>query len=210
MGASAIVIAGGDNAWTGRPRALLPFAGEPLIAHLVRQLRILFESVVVVAPQAQELPVLRAKIVRAKEQDRGPVVAICCGLKETVPAVSFVTSCSTPFLNVALVSDLVLQMRGCDVVVPRWNEQLQPLHAAYHPRVLPLLQEQLERGDLRLVRLFERVSTRKILEDEIRRFDPDGLSFATMNTPEDYENALKRWQELYPPAGDRAARRRSG
>jgi len=59
-----------------------------------------------------------------------------------------------------------------------------------------LLKEQLNRGELRPVYLFDKVKTLKIGEDEIRRFDPEGLSFLNMNTPDDYERALQRWGAL--------------
>jgi hypothetical protein len=39
------------------------------------------------------------------------------------------------------------------------------------------------------------VRTQKIAEEVIRRFDPEGFSFLNMNTPEDYQAALERWQE---------------
>ena len=58
---------------------------------------------------------------------------------------------------------------------------------------LPLLAEQLARGELTLARVFDRARTRRIDEDEIRRFDPEGSSFFNMNTPEDYAEALRRW-----------------
>ncbi|HET8562752.1 MAG TPA: MoaD/ThiS family protein, partial [Candidatus Binatia bacterium] len=35
----------------------------------------------------------------------------------------------------------------------------------------------------------------KISEEEIRRFDPDGLSFLNMNTQADYEAALACWED---------------
>jgi len=73
------------------------------------------------------------------------------------------------------------------------------LHAAYRTSVAPLLKEQLDRGELRPVHLFERVRTCKIGEDEIRRFDPEGLSFLNMNTPDDYQRALQRWDEVNEP-----------
>ena len=62
--------------------------------------------------------------------------------------------------------------------------------------VLPLLAGQLERGELRPIYLFDKVRTLKITADEIRRFDPDGLSFLNMNTPDDYAAALIRWAQL--------------
>jgi hypothetical protein len=44
------------------------------------------------------------------------------------------------------------------------------------------------------------VRTRRVAEDEIRGFDPEGASFFNMNTPEDYAEARRRW----------AARRKAG
>src|SRR6266403_209907 len=59
--------------------------------------------------------------------------------------------------------------------------------------IAPLLAEQLARRQLRPVYLFDKVRLRRVDEDEIRRFDPEGSSFYNMNTPEDYAEALKRW-----------------
>jgi molybdopterin converting factor small subunit len=61
---------------------------------------------------------------------------------------------------------------------------------------VPLLEKQLERGELRPIYLFDNVRTRKIAADEIRRFDPEGFSFLNMNTPEDYRTALQLWREI--------------
>jgi hypothetical protein len=62
--------------------------------------------------------------------------------------------------------------------------------------VVPLLEQQLARGELRPIYLFDKVRARRVDEEEIRRFDPEGLSFFNMNTPEDYSAALKRWSEI--------------
>ena len=35
---SAVILTGGKSSRMGRPKALLPFDGEPLIAHIVRKL----------------------------------------------------------------------------------------------------------------------------------------------------------------------------
>jgi molybdopterin converting factor small subunit len=63
--------------------------------------------------------------------------------------------------------------------------------------VLPLLEAQLARGELRPVSLFDRVPTCRIEEDEIRRLDGTGASFFNMNTPEDYAEALERWESAH-------------
>ena len=184
----------------GRSKALLLFDSEPLVIHIVRQLRRLFADAVVVAAPGQELPPLPATLVRDEVAYQGPVGGIYYGLRAASGKFAFVTSCDVPFINLSLISYLTSQISNYDVVVPYWQDRFQPLHAVYRQNiVLPLLEEQLERGELRPIFLYEKVRTRKVSEDEIRRFDPEGLSFLNMNTPEDYQLALKRWQEIRQP-----------
>jgi molybdopterin-guanine dinucleotide biosynthesis protein A/molybdopterin converting factor small subunit len=183
----------------GRSKALLLFDGEPLILHTVRRLRSLFSDIIVVAAPEQELPPLSATVVRDEVAYQGPVGGIYYGLQAVCTDVAFVTSCDAPFLQMAVIAYLVAQIPDYEVVVPYWQERLQPLHAVYRRSVAPLLHAQLLRGELRPIFLYQKVRTRKVEADEIRRFDPEGLSFRNMNSPEDYQAALRLWQELQRP-----------
>jgi molybdenum cofactor guanylyltransferase len=194
--ATAIVLAGGKSSRMGRPKSLLLFDGKPLIVHLAEALERMFAETVIVAAPEQELPALPAIVVRDEVAYQGPVGGIYYGLRAATQASCFVTSCDVAFLNPSLISHLLSQIPDYDVVVPHWQERFQPLHAVYRRGVLPLLREQLDRSELRPVFLFDKVRTRKIDEAEIKIFDPDGLSFFNMNTPEDYQLALRRWDEL--------------
>ena len=203
---SAIILAGGKSSRMGRSKALLEFAGEPLIVHLVRELKNLFDDLVVVAAPEQELPLLPATLARDEIAYQGPVGGIYYGMKAARGDACFVTSCDVAFLNTALIAHLMSQISHHDVVVPYWEERYQPLHAVYRRGVLPLLAGQLERGELRPIYLFDKVRTLKIAADEIRRFDPEGLSFFNMNTPADYDAASARWRQwensAHSPEGD--------
>jgi molybdenum cofactor guanylyltransferase len=191
---TAIILTGGQSSRMGRPKALLPFGNEPLIVHLVRQLERKFKLVVVVAAPDQELPPVPAKMVRDEIAYQGPVGGIYYGLLAAIGTGAFVTSCDAAFLSLPLISFLTSQLSDYDVVVPYWQDRFQPLHAVYRTSVAPLLKEQLERGELRPIFLYDRVRTRKVDEQEIRRFDPGGLSFFNMNAPDDYAQALILWQ----------------
>ena len=187
----------------GTPKALLPFGGEPLIVHIVRRLQPLFADIVVVAAPGQELPPLPARMVHDDVAYQGPVGGIYYGLQAAREELAFVTSCDSAFLTTALISHLVSLCGEYDVVVPRWQDRLQPLLAVYRRTVLPHLERQLANGELRPVYLFDKVRTRTVEPDEIRRFDPDGESFFNMNTPEDYARAVGRW----PPDSEAPAAR---
>jgi molybdenum cofactor guanylyltransferase len=194
-GAAAVILVGGKSSRMGRAKALLPFDNEPLIAHVVRRLKSWFTEIIVVAAPDQELPELSAVLVRDEIAYQGPVSGIYHGLKAATKDVCFVTSCDAPFLNFELIDRLLEQISDYDVVVPFWQERFQPLHAIYRTSVVPLLKEQLERGELRPIFLYDKVRTRKIQEAEIRRLDPEGLSFLNMNSPADYDAALQLWRE---------------
>ena len=193
--AAAVILVGGKSSRMGRAKALLPFDNEPLIAHVVRRLKSWFPEIIVVAAPDQELPELSAVLVRDEIAYQGPVSGIYHGLKAATKDVCFVTSCDAPFLNFELIDHLLEQISEYDVVVPFWQERFQPLHAIYRTSVVPLLKEQLERRELRPIFLYDKVRTRKIQEAEIRRLDPEGLSFLNMNSPADYDAALQLWRE---------------
>jgi molybdopterin-guanine dinucleotide biosynthesis protein A/molybdopterin converting factor small subunit len=193
--ASAVVLAGGKSSRMGRPKALLLFDGEPLIAHTVRLLQKLFTDIVLVAAPGQELPALPVTLVRDEVAYQGPVAGILYGLRAAREELCFVTSCDAPFLHTELITHLLSLATEYDVVAPYWEGRLQPLHAVYRRAVAPLLQEQLERGELRPIFLYKKVRTREVSEEEIRRFDSEGLSFRNMNSPEDYQAALTLWRE---------------
>ena len=228
-GAAAVVLTGGKSSRMGRPKALLPFDGEPLIVHTVRKLEHLFSEIIVVAAAGEQFVELssllrsqpdqpnelsepnkpnepnklnepKVTLVRDQVAYQGPVAGIYYGLQQARGAIGFVTSCDVPFLSLGLISHLLSQITNYDVVVPYWQERFQPLFAVYRREVAPLLKDQLERGELRPISLYNKVRTREVGPDEIRRFDAEGLSFLNMNTPEDYQAALKRWQDWRLPS----------
>jgi molybdopterin-guanine dinucleotide biosynthesis protein A len=44
--------------------------------------------------------------------------------------------------------------------------------------------------------VLDEIRTLVVDEDEVRRFDSDGASFFNMNTPDDYAQALQRWNAV--------------
>lgn len=199
---SAVILCGGKSSRMGRPKALLPFDGEPLIARLVRRLSHRFSDIVVVCAPDQPLPRLPATVVSDEIAHQGPVGGLYYGLCAIGTDAAFVTSCDAAFLQLPVVDYLIGQLdhedAAYDVVVPMWQDRLQPLHAVYRRSVVGTLQEQLAEQRLRPVYLYDRVPTRTVSADEMRRLDPDGLSFLNLNTEADYRAALSRWDTLSP------------
>ena len=178
----------------GTPKALLTFDGIPLILHTVATLRRVCAEIVVVAAPDQAMPPMDGvTLVRDEVAYQGPVRGLYHGLSTSTRSISFVASCDSPFINTGVVSHLLSFVTDYDVVVPRWGGRDQPLHGVYRRTVLPALEAQLANGELRLGSFLDKVRARRMDADEIRTFDPEGLSFLNVNTPEDYDEARRLW-----------------
>jgi molybdopterin-guanine dinucleotide biosynthesis protein A len=66
---------------------------------------------------------------------------------------------------------------------------LQTLCAAYSKRCLPIIALMLRESELRVHALHERAHIKCISPEVWQRFDPEGMSFFNINTPEDFDRA---------------------
>ena len=188
---TAILLAGGQSRRMGQSKAFLPFGKETLLERLVRFYSALFSEVLVVAAHDQALPQVNARIVYDDVPDQGPLAGICAGLRATRCDTCFVASCDHPFPGPDLVRALLEGLGQFDICAPRWEGWLQPLFAAYRKALLPDFAEQLARGELRPIGLFDQVRTRILEPDEVRGIEPEGHSLMDLDEPEDYRRALE-------------------
>ena len=179
----------------GRSKALLPFEGEPLLVHIVRGLQQLFDEIVIVGSPQNRLPLFPGRLVLDEVPFQGPVGGIYYGLRAIESPAGFVCSCDVPFLDLSLVAYLLSCIQDYDLVIPYWEERFQPLHGVYRRSLVPVLRQQLDRGELRPGCLYGKVRTRVVREEELRRIDPEGLSFINLNNPDDYHRALTLWHK---------------
>jgi molybdenum cofactor guanylyltransferase len=175
----------------GRPKAWLPFHGQLMLVRVLERLAPLFAERVVIRAPGQELPEVDARFVEDEEEGQGPVAGLAVGLAAVTHPLAFVTSCDAPFIDPRVVAYLLDRCQPpTAVVVPHWEDRLQPLHAVYRADTAPVLKRLLAAGRRRPVDLFGEVPTLQVPEEEIRALDPHGLTFLNTNTPEEYERAL--------------------
>jgi molybdopterin-guanine dinucleotide biosynthesis protein A len=190
-----IVLAGGKSTRMGTSKAMLPFGPETMLQRVVRILGEVVSPIVVVAAGDQSLPELPASIIvtRDEREGRGPLEGLRAGLKalpEDVDA-AYVTSCDVPLLVPGFVEQMFDLARGHDIAVMEIDGFPHPLSAVYRRSTLPHVERLLEADRLRPVFLFDAVRTRRVQPNEITA-DPTLQTLQNLNTPEDYEAALRR------------------
>jgi molybdopterin-guanine dinucleotide biosynthesis protein A len=195
MNVAGIVLCGGQSKRMGRPKAWLPFAGETMLPRVVRLLGEVVSPIVVVAAPEQDVPLLPddARIVRDEERGRGPLQGLAAGLSALAGAAdcAYLTSCDVPFLQPAFVRRLVGLLGEHRICVPRVGAFHHPLAAVYRLDVRSVVSRLLAEDRLRPFFLFEQVPTRIVEAAELADVDPTFQTLRNLNTPEDYEAALR-------------------
>ena len=133
--------------------------------------------------------------------DAGALGGIYTGLMSASYDAVLCVACDSPFLVPNLLIYLVSVLDDYDAVMPwtyrenltRHNNSdqitLQTLCAVYSKRCLPIIKLMLQESELRLHALQERASIKCVSPEVWQAFDPDGISFLNINTPEDLEQA---------------------
>ncbi|QVL33369.1 molybdenum cofactor guanylyltransferase [Telmatocola sphagniphila] len=193
---AAAILCGGQSRRMGSSKAWLSFGDETC---LQRAIRIASSSIVqkiyVVAAPEQDLPTLspNVTILRDERAFEGPLRGLFTSLRTLSHDFDrlFLCGCDTPFLKPQLIDFLADKSKEQAVIVPRIEGRLQPLHGRYDKSVLPILEESLKLGQLRMTDFLAQVELDIVEENEIRRFDPLLRGFMNLNSREEYETALK-------------------
>ena len=102
-----------------------------MLEHMVGRLGQSLDPVVVVAAPEQQLPTLPTDIlvVRDIHTDSGPLAGIHTGLVAMAPHadIAYVTACDAPFLQTALVNEMVNRLGSADLAIPRGRRLPSPV-----------------------------------------------------------------------------------
>ena len=192
---SAVVLAGGASRRMGRDKRMLPWGtdsdGRPrtLLQSVVDNLASITDDVIVVAND--QPGVERARVVPDAIPGSGSLGGILSGIEAARYARVFVAAADMPFVNVALVRDLLGRLGGHDAVVPIVGGRPEPLHAVYGPAVAIAARRQISRGKLKIALAFEGLNVVRVPEAELRELDSELRSFRNVNTPEDFAGARR-------------------
>jgi molybdenum cofactor guanylyltransferase len=201
MRLGSIILSGGKSDRMGKPKAALPFGDSTLLGRTVETLLSCTHPVVVVARDARQIeeelpPVpLETDIIHDAEEHRGqgPLAGLLAGLEHVAGrcAAVFLTGCDVPFLTPAAVEWLAERLDGHDLVIPEVSGVLQPLCAIYSTSLAPAVRKLLATEDRSLHGLANTAKARILPEAEVKAFDPSLCFLRGVNSPEEYQAALR-------------------
>jgi molybdopterin-guanine dinucleotide biosynthesis protein A len=137
----------------------------------------------------------REDLYPGKSSMGGVATALAFALKESGPdSWVLIVGCDMPLIKPQVLELLLAHREDNKIVMPQTSFGYEPLCALYRADLLLTVTKEIERGNLQVLHLLELVKAHRLCEKEIRRVDPELLSFINVNRPED----LKRVKELLP------------
>jgi molybdenum cofactor guanylyltransferase len=155
---AAFALAGGESSRMGHDKALVAFAGKPLIA---RALAVLSDAGLQPAIAGARSPLSSfAPVVKDPPGDagKGPLSGICAALRSTSARLAVFLPVDLPFIPASLVGYLVSHARvtGLPISVASVNGYPQTFPAVIERRALDFLEAQLNSGDRGCLAAFRR------------------------------------------------------
>jgi molybdenum cofactor guanylyltransferase len=201
--AAGFILAGGQSTRMGQDKALLHFAGRPLITH---SLSILIDAGVSASIAGAGTPLDSfAPVIADPAPNLGPLSGVCAALTSTSARYAVFLSVDLPFMPPSLLRFLLHHARitGCAITLPSVAGFNQTFPAVIDRAALPALQVELAAGRSGCFSAFQAASAD--LNQRVSRVPveflaqsghvthPHGLPpffwFLNLNTPADLERA---------------------
>lgn len=191
---TGVILAGGLNSrFGGQNKALAPLGGRPILDHILEVYKGLFSQTLLVTNDPLAFLDWDIAIVSDIFDRRSSLTGVHAALFYADTDAIFVTACDTPFVRPEVIRLVLAQADSRrDAVVPQTAPGLQPLCALYSRRCLKPVERLIAADDIRIKSLFAKVRVHFLPEDQLRRVDPELMSFFNINRPEDLAAAQQR------------------
>jgi molybdopterin-guanine dinucleotide biosynthesis protein A len=198
------IQAGGQSARMGEDKALKPFLGRPLIQRVIERLAPIADELLVTTNHPENYSFLNLRLIPDLKPGRGALGGLYTAIASASNPHVAVVACDMPFASPALLeaATRLMAQDAADVVIAReapraeragkGGEGYEPLHAIYRRETcLPAIEAAIDADMWKMIAWFPQVKVRVLTIDELKRYDPSGLAFWNVNTPEEFSEAEK-------------------
>jgi molybdopterin-guanine dinucleotide biosynthesis protein A len=208
---AAFILAGGESSRMGRSKASLELGGMPMLLRTARLVEAVAGAPTVIG-NLNSGETLGLATISDDAAGMGPLGGIATALRASEAPWNLIVACDLPYLTAEWLE--FLAQRGpkshADAVVPMNTRGAEPLCAMYHKRCEEPIRAALARGVRKVTDGLQDVLVELIDPFEWKAFDSEGLLFKNMNSPEDYEEARRRFEQRSGGASKRDPSLRSG
>jgi molybdenum cofactor guanylyltransferase len=176
----------------GEDKALKPFLGQRLIQRVIDRVTTVADEVIVTTNRPAEYGFLNLRLVSDLKPGRGALGGLYTAVASATFPLVAVVACDMPFASSSLLEGArrLMVEEKADVVIARTDKGYEPLHALYRREAcLPAIEAAIEADQWKVTSWLPHVNVRILTVDEAAAFDPSGLCFRNINTPEEFSAA---------------------
>jgi molybdopterin-guanine dinucleotide biosynthesis protein A len=185
---SVVVQAGGESRRMGQDKALVAFLGRPLIQSVIERLAPLADEVLITTNRPEDYEFLGYSLFQDLIPGRGALGGLYTALSAARQPLVAVVACDMPFVSAQLLEAQreLLVSANYDAVIPRTEGGTEPFHAVYRRLAcIPAIQEAINGDKWRVDAWYSKTKVYLMPPQETAQYDPQGLSFWNVNTPEE-------------------------
>jgi molybdopterin-guanine dinucleotide biosynthesis protein A len=192
-----VIQAGGQSSRMGEDKALKSFLGRPLIQRVIENLAPIADEMIVTTNRPAEYGFLNTsarsvRLIPDLKPGRGALGGLYTAVASATSPFVAVAACDMPFASKNFFESAYSLMvkEEADVVIAKTDEGYEPFHALYRRETcLPAIEAAIDADQWKVIAWFPQVKVRMLSLDEMKTFDPSGLCFWNVNTPEDFAKA---------------------
>ena len=188
---NAVILVGGKSSRMGTNKAFLELKGKTFIELQIELLREMFDEISISANTPSEYEYLNLPIFKDIYPGKGPLGGIYTSLINSSSLHTFMLACDMPFVGPELIKHLKDLTKEYDVVIPKSENGLEPLHAFYSKNCIEPIKRELDENNLRIRSFFPQVNVKIVELDSLASSDYFKNSIKNLNTMDDYKNVTE-------------------
>lgn len=187
---TGIILAGGlSRRLEYKNKALLKIGGKSIIERIIDALSEVTADMLLITNSPDEFRHLELPMFGDIIQGAGSLGGIYTGLKVSETYHNLIVACDMPFIRPSLLTFLIQQSKGYDVVIPVTPDGHHPTCAIYSRDCIKPIEAQIRLGNLKISDFFRSVRIKRVDFNTLHdRYEQ--IMFFNINTKEDYLEAI--------------------
>lgn len=174
---TGVILAGGKNSRMGSDKGLLEVDGKKIIERILDAMKQVADEIIIIS-NGKNYDLFGYKIYSDILKGCGPMGGIHTALSFSTNEKNLVVACDMPFLTSGDLKRIINNSSGCEISVPEFEGEVQPLCAVYSTSCRNKFFKLIASGEWKMKQALRHFKTKTISFSE----NP----FQNINTPEEY------------------------
>lgn len=175
----------------GQNKSMLLIQDQPVIKRISSELSSCCNELVVVTNEPSTYAFLNVPLIRDRYINKGPLAGLETAFHYVEADIFLVAACDMPFINCNVYNYLASNLMHYDAVVPVYDGAIHPLAGVYRKSVLGPIQNQLQRDERKVRKVFDHINVNYVSDYETISDKVLAQHFFNMNNPSQYMQAKR-------------------